>query len=525
MKTRGWRLVAIASALLCATSARAEWFEAKSDHFVIYSEGKEESVRAFATRLERFDKAMRYLRGLPDDPVTRANRVTIYVVADRLAVQRLCAGGRKGPISRCADVAGFYGNHVEGSTAFTSRQSADGMFDLDAQTVLFHEYTHHFMFSNFQGVFPEWLVEGYAEFNGAADYDKNGAIGLGRVATHRLYSLKSGQASLPIRTLLSPGKKRLSPEQRDLIYGRGWLLTHYLSFEPGRSGQLNHYISEMQKGKSSLDAAQTAFGDLDALERELNRYISRRTLTYVRIDAKALPIGDIHVRPLTSGEAAMMPVRMRSDRGVDAVMAQEVVALARKAAAPFPADIGAQVALAEAEYDAGDAAATEAAADRALAVDPANRDAMLYKGRAMLRGATIDASTDEARWSAARKWLIKANRLNPDDAVPLLFFYNSYILQRKAPPPSALDGLEHVVATAPQISEARALLARHYLTAGRLADARVVLEPLAFDPHASAESIPSKLIALIDAGDEAGVRKLVEGSPYGLDQPATPKSE
>ena len=47
------------AALAAATPAQAEWREATSKHFVIYSEDSEKSVREFATRLERFDAALR----------------------------------------------------------------------------------------------------------------------------------------------------------------------------------------------------------------------------------------------------------------------------------------------------------------------------------------------------------------------------------------------------------------------------------------------------------------------------------
>lgn len=60
--------------------AHADWYEASTPHFVVYSNDKPEWAKTFATQLERFDKALRYLRGLPDIPIGDANRVTVFVV-------------------------------------------------------------------------------------------------------------------------------------------------------------------------------------------------------------------------------------------------------------------------------------------------------------------------------------------------------------------------------------------------------------------------------------------------------------
>lgn len=44
--------------MLFAAAAQAEWLEASSDHFVIYGEQNEKTVKEFAERLERFHSAM-----------------------------------------------------------------------------------------------------------------------------------------------------------------------------------------------------------------------------------------------------------------------------------------------------------------------------------------------------------------------------------------------------------------------------------------------------------------------------------
>src|SRR5207248_4007306 len=116
--------------------------------------------------------------------------------------------------------------------------------------------------------------------------------------------------------------------------------------------------------------------------------------------------GPIDVRPLDAGEAAIMTVHIRSTRGVDEKTALQVVADARKAAAPYPNNAFVQACLAEAEFDSRNYAAANAAADRALAVDPNNIHALIYKGLAQM--ALAKDNPEHANWETIRRWFIKA---------------------------------------------------------------------------------------------------------------------
>src|SRR3546814_3196980 len=73
---RSMRLWPIFLAILAwASPAAAEWRQAQSSHFIIYSKDSEEALRQFATRLERFEGAMRAIHGLPDLDPGPANRI------------------------------------------------------------------------------------------------------------------------------------------------------------------------------------------------------------------------------------------------------------------------------------------------------------------------------------------------------------------------------------------------------------------------------------------------------------------
>jgi hypothetical protein len=174
------RALIFALALLAPAVAQAAWREASTPHFLIYSEENAATLQAFATRLEKFDKAMRMMRGMDDPPVGPANRLTIYVVPSVASVQRVM--GRDG-----RNLAGVYIPRATGSIAIVPRKTGGtGAYALNAETVLLHEYAHHFMFANAFVAYPAWFVEGFAEFNSTTKFEKDGSLGFGLPAAPRL---------------------------------------------------------------------------------------------------------------------------------------------------------------------------------------------------------------------------------------------------------------------------------------------------------------------------------------------------
>jgi len=484
--------------LLTPGIAAAEWHQASSAHFLVYSEGSAESVRDFATRLERFDKAMRVLHRLPEVDRGPAGRVTVYVVSNMDAVRRMARGAE--------NVAGFYIPRAEGSVAFTPRRAGSGSrFDIDAENVLLHEYAHHFLFQNYaETAFPAWFAEGFAELSSTARFGRDGGVGFGLPAIHRGYELLLAR-NVPVeRRLATPEKPIATVGEIAALYAKGWLLTHFLTFERGREGQLNAYLTALNAGKTSAEAARSAFGDLTALDRLLNDYMGRRRLNYIDIAARAITIAPVTVRRLTTGEAAVIRLQMISRRGVTAAEAKDLVPRFRRAAAPFANDPAVQTALAEAEYDAGNLAEAEAAADRALAVEPNRIDALIYRGRVALSRAEKAADDDRAPWIEARRRIAAANRADPNDPEPLILFYGSFAAQGIAPTANAVTGLNHAFDLAPQDRGLRLLAARQYLVDGKVREARAALAPLAFDPHGGdAARGLQEVLARLDAGARA----------------------
>ena len=198
-------LGAAALVLACNGTAQAEWLKASSRHFIIYSDTSPDKLRLFATKLERFDKAMRVARSMSDPEVGDGNRLTVFVVRDVKAVQALKRGNAD-------NIYGFYQPRASGSVAVVPKSTDTGSFDAD--TVFFHEYAHHLMLADLKAPMPAWLVEGFAEFMSTAKVNDDGSVALGIPANHRANNLLSDRAyQMPVADLVAAKVPRNSQER------------------------------------------------------------------------------------------------------------------------------------------------------------------------------------------------------------------------------------------------------------------------------------------------------------------------
>jgi len=474
--------------LLVSGDALADWNEASSDHFVIYADENDKEIRKYSERLESYHGAMSVLLPSREDKPSPSNRVTIYVVRSDRMVRKLYGSGNDSRF-----IQGFYMPHAGGSLAIIPPiDIARSGTPSESERVLMHEYAHHFMFENASYLVPRWYGEGFAEFFSTSKFETDGSVGLGLPAQHRAYDLFQAKDVSIERLLDSKLYEARKSHDYDSFYGRSWLLLHYEFMDAGRRKELVDYLNRLNRGEAELAAATAAFGDLKALDKALDHYLKQRQWEYFKVPHDKLSLGQITVRKLSEGEAAIMPVRIRSKRGVDEKSAPEVVQDAREVAARYPNDPAVQAALAEAEYDAGNDDAAIQAADKALAAAPNNMTALIQKGYALNRIAN-KTKTDEA-WLAARRHFVAVNKIENDNPIPIIYFYLNFVEQKKEPSKSALDGLEWALELAPYDAGLRMMVANREMKEKRFADAVHTISPLAYNPHLGADNPAIELL-------------------------------
>ena len=489
-------LLSLVFSLPFASPAQAAWQEARSKHFIIYADERPDELLAYARKLERFDQAVRTVRKMKDPELTDAERLTIYVLPTTGAIASLAGGG---------SVAGFYLPRVRGSTAFVPRLAGvkGDDFDLDPDSIFFHEYSHHLQLQSADVAVPPWVTEGFAEFFAKTELRDDGTVVIGLPPTYRAWSLFEYN-SLSITRMVSADTD-LSATDEEGVYSRGWLLLHYLTFNPARRGQLDSYLSAIQQGVPPLTAAQRAFGDLVALSNELGGYLRQKSLPTIVMRGLAVPTATIAIRALSPGEADMMRVHIRSEAAPNHRQAMDIAADARKIAEQYPSDPFVQTSLAQAEFDAKNYAAAEAAADKALALEPTRLKALLYKGKAEMELAHPKGGA--ADWSGIRQWFLKANKVDPEAAEPLMLFYKSFVYAGETPSKNAVSALFYSLTLVPQDSRVRLMAVDQLLSDGDLPGAKRYFAAFAFEPHGRRDvrTAAASAMAAISSGqrDEA----------------------
>ena len=505
--------LALAGLVLAATPAHADWYEAETANFIVKSRASEEDARAYALELARFDEVLRALQGMDDSEFgkSRANKVTVYRFGRPDDIAALLGSRRSGVagffISRAGASVGFAptkGRQEQVKSAHRTRSDVE----LDPVRVLFHEYTHYFMMQNFPGAYPRWYVEGYAELMATTRIEEDGAYHVGDPPQYRAYQIFQ-MRDFPLEEMLDQDYE-LQGSDALQHYATGWLLTHYLSFNADGFTALRTYLKALAGGENSLEAARKYLGDLDALETQLSKY-KKGPFPGINVKHDGNPI-EVRMRKLSAAEEDAMSVEMELARGAGVKKAEGLIRDLEKLIARHGPDADLLELLAAAQLSAEQYEAADKTGEQLIGVEPENSLGWLARTYA----AIGRIKEDEGMAEAARKFATKASALDREDPRPLLAYYMTYVRSGDAVPETAAVALETAYPYAGTDVGYRILLARQLLVENQLPTAKMVLMPVAFRGHKTAEpedeSDPtlSRVLKLVDSGDRDGALAMVD---------------
>ena len=225
--------------LAVAQPAWAKWYRVETDRFIVYGEGREERVRAYARKLQMFDATLRVFHPSTKDKVP-ATKLQLYLVSGESDLRR--TRPRLPPT-----VTGYYDANNEGVLAVVN---VDAGFQAD--DILFHEYAHHFMLENFPTAYPAWFVEGFAEYFATTEITP-GMIKVGGYNEQRVFSILA-YSWLPWDEVLGKATGETRRDRVHVYYGQAWLLTHYMRSDAQRADQLHEAIKAIAAGAQPVKA-------------------------------------------------------------------------------------------------------------------------------------------------------------------------------------------------------------------------------------------------------------------------------
>src|SRR5579872_2418229 len=296
--SRALALFLLIVSLTSSSGAKSDgWVEVRSPHFTVVSNAGEKQARTTALRFEEIRAVFRQsitIAGVHPSPP-----VIVLAVKDEASMRSL--------------LPEFWAKgHSHPSGIFTGRFNLYyALVDLESHgsnpyETLYHEYYHAVTMPLFPDR-PVWLSEGLAEYFGHTEIqDKSVSLG---EADANLLSLLRERSLIPLKVLFQvDGSSPYYNEtnKTSMFYAESWALTHYLMVGDNKAHKpmLEAYTEALNQGRSSIDAAALAFGDLKKLQAELERYIRRSAFLFETVPLSAR-IGDqqLGVRAISDAEA------------------------------------------------------------------------------------------------------------------------------------------------------------------------------------------------------------------------------
>jgi hypothetical protein len=139
-----------------------------------------------------------------------------------------------------------------------------------------------------------------------------------------------------------------------------------------------------------------------------------------------------------------------------------------------------QLLLAEAECRSGNSQECLEAAERAHALSRRDPTALVWIGTAMAQlAARAPAPERPRRLKEARRFIARANRLDPEGILPLIAYYNSFAVAGERAPDMVVEGMAKVVQSSPAAPSPRLKLGEEFIKRDFEDAARETLLPVA----------------------------------------------
>ena len=260
-------LVLLFAALASARDKAENWIEVRSPHFDVVTNSNEKQGRRIADQLERM-RSVFHIR-FPKLQIDPPSPIIVLAVKDEKDFRTLepAAYLAKGQIK----LGGLFLRAADKNYVLM-RLDAEGEHPY---AVIYHEYTHLLLGKSADWL-PLWLNEGLAEFYQNSEIREKEVL-LGEPSGENLALLRQN-ALLPLATLFLVDRK--SPYYHEenkgsIFYAESWVLTHYIQIKDfqEKSHRIADYTELLTQNVAPVEAATRAFGDLQRLQSELDRYV------------------------------------------------------------------------------------------------------------------------------------------------------------------------------------------------------------------------------------------------------------
>ena len=522
----------------------SNWRVAETDHVVVYSDGSESELIRITHNLERLHFLLSMLlnrHGKPDDTI----KLRVTLVGDSAEFEAMDLRNLRsaqGPFAPAFQMQRYYDPREDGAVMASSRNDmtavieqpqtidisgfalesvqqnpATGGFEsaffgntsqsrstttggnlvqISAEGRLYAGFAQHYLLTYFPAAYPRWYLDGFGELFATIRITEDGSIEYGHMPVGYRQVMESYRA-VPVKDVIT-GRYLTEAVKGKWTPFHAWILTHYLFFSDERRPQFSRYLAAIGRGET-LEQAAKVFGNLDKLGTEVAAYDNKR-LPYERLTYPPALADEPVVTRLTESQAAFLKGRIELGSRVEipagppeararAIAARDKwLGRLREDARRYPANLEAQLLLAEAECRTGNSTECLAAAESALRIKATDSRALGWKGVAQAQLAIAGpADARPAGLRTARGTIVQANRADTESTLPLLGYFRTFSGAGLEPPQAAYAGLLKTVDRVPAAPGPRLLLGEELARQGQAEAARKILEPVAHGPYDSPE--------------------------------------
>jgi tetratricopeptide (TPR) repeat protein len=521
-------MLAITTSVYAPVAQSAGWIKAESDHFVVYSNTPEKVASTYLTRLEQYRYILTRFHGQTAEDDAQIPKLPLYFLDNFRDLQQTWPDVNQ-------NVAGYFKACIEGQAAFslyhddisTNKGKVQNLDENTSQIILFHEYAHNFMFQTSAQKYPAWFVEGFAEFYSTAKMQGDQAI-VGMESAMRGYSLSERNTVSYDKLLRGDPSIYRSSTTISAFYAQSWLLTHYILSDPDRKKAFRVYLTAYNQGDDAVTAFETAFNiKVKDLGRLLGVYERKDLMaTVYRIKDMPTPKITVSVMPASAKKLLLWDA---ADRICPApANSAKLLTDIRSESDKYPQDDYAGMVKARADIIIGNEWDAVPYLLKYTADHPKDAEGLHLLGQAwylMTRHKHIlTGETASSQMQKARDQLGNAYETAPLNAATLYYLANAMQDLPGYPDENAVNAAVNAHYLAPSVDEYAGFAANLLIFRDYMDEAKVMLYPLANNPHNKQVSQwASGIIDAIESGatkDEVLKRLNTQAAP--TDAPDTP---
>jgi uncharacterized membrane protein (GlpM family) len=469
----------------------SDWFRAESQHFIVYSDAKQQDVSQLLDKLERFDYLLRLYTKV-DATTVSDEKITLYYMAnvrDLNQIEKSQPRYAIGLYNSCALGVQGFGAHmyyrVNPDRALEKQPENEGL------AYIFEAYARHFLYRYTNLRTPTWYIDGFAQYFASTRFsDTETLIGIApkSIGNYLAFMSNGHRRSLDYTDILlqndSKGNNYAGTAGLQLEFqARSWIFTHYILSSTENIQHFRHFIALGLQGIEPTKAFEQAFGyKVSKLNNVLWKY-RLQTAKALKLNLTAGGAGEIQFSSLPASANNLLLADAALKACPTPKVGESLLEKIRKEATKFPNSDLAEFTLARAEIEWGNPQA--AITFLTTKTKTKSFDVSYLLGLAHLKLAEQSqvgeqkGEEQKAHLASAQTHLLNAFALNQQSAEASYAYFRAGVLAQTAPSNETLGAAIIAAQLQPEVSSYSRAAALSHAYLKQLAEVELSLSLMA----------------------------------------------